>query len=159
MKLSGRPGKVKLHFEPAEVELLGVLLTELDEVVADEDADTEVGRRLYPAALPDDPDASRQFRELTEEALRSGRRERISACRAQLQDPPVPLDDEDVARSWLQVLNDLRLVLGTRLGVTEDGVPPPVSGPEETDDDAVAPYAIYDYLTGVQDLVVRALMR
>jgi Domain of unknown function (DUF2017) len=158
VKLSGRAGRVKLHFEPAEVELLGVLLGELDDVLDDtvEPGDAEVVQRLYPDALPGDDAASAQFGELTHEGLRTGRQERIAECRADLATLPVRLGDEDVARRWLQVLNDLRLVLGTRLGVTEDGVPEAV---DVDDDAAVAPYAVYDYLTGVQDLVVQAVMR
>ncbi len=154
MRLSGRPGRVKLHFDPAEAQLLDVLLGELADVVTEPD-DPAVGRRLYPDALPDDDAANAQFRELTHEGLRTGRRERIAACRAELQTLPVRLGDDDVARRWLQVLNDLRLVLGTRLGVTDDGVPEP----DDVDDEAgLAPYAVYDYLTGVQDLVVHAVM-
>ena len=153
MKVTGVPDEVELHLEAAEVELFGVLLAELDDVVAEPD-DGEVSRRLNPAALPGDEAASAQFRELTEEALRTGRQERIAMCRAELERLPVPLGDEDVGRRWLQVLNDLRLVLGTRLGVTDDGVPEPV----DADDESLAPYAVYDYLTSVQDLVVRALM-
>ena len=152
MRLSGVPDDVALHLEPAEVELFGVLLTELEDVVADTD-DTAIGQRLYPAALPGDDEGSAQFRALTEDALRSGRHERIETCRAELADLPVRLADADAARRWLQVLNDLRLVLGTRLGVTDRGVPEPAS----TDNAAVAPYAVYDYLTGVQDLVVQAV--
>lgn len=153
MRLSGRPGKAKLHLRPGEVQLLDRMLGELDGVVASAD-EPAVSQRLYPAAVPDDPAASEHFRELTENALRTGRQERIAACRTELAALPIQLGDPDAARRWLQVLNDLRLVLGTRLGVTEDGRPE--IDPEDTA--AMAPWAIYDYLTGVQDMVVQALM-
>ena len=54
------------------------------------------------------------------------------------------------------MLNDLRLALGTRLGITED----------DTGDDRSTratrtqrPRLVYYWLTAVQDSVVRALMR
>jgi hypothetical protein len=48
------------------------------------------------------------------------------------------------------VLNDLRLALGTRLGVTEDDYDRGPTG---------EPWVIYHWLTAVQDSVVTALMR
>jgi hypothetical protein len=49
------------------------------------------------------------------------------------------------------VLNDLRLALGTRLGITEDD-----DHVVERPDD---PRVVYYWLTGIQDAVVQALMR
>jgi hypothetical protein len=73
----------------------------------------------------------------------------LRACRAEL---PVDggrmlVDDEAIDR-WLRVLNDLRLALGTRLGVTEDS---------ELDDSQPA-VQVYSWLTAVQDLLVMQLM-
>ena len=60
--------------------------------------------------------------------------------------------DADGGQRWIQVLNDLRLVLGTRLGITE----------EDGDLDPAAPdfqqRSVYYWLTALQDSLVRALM-
>ena len=61
--------------------------------------------------------------------------------------------DEDQVLAWLGAINDLRLVLGTRLDVTEDlhetGVP--------EHDQRAGPFAVYAYLGWLQEQVVRAL--
>ena len=55
--------------------------------------------------------------------------------------------------AWLAALNDLRLILGTQLGIERDGDGEDVSG-----DDPQAPrYAIYHYLGWLESQVVDAL--
>jgi hypothetical protein len=61
--------------------------------------------------------------------------------------------NEDELLAWLSALNDLRLVLGTKLGATEDDDPEAIS-----DDDPLAPsYALYYYLGWLEEQVVEAL--
>jgi Domain of unknown function (DUF2017) len=73
--------------------------------------------RLYPDVRPDDAAWSAAFRDLVRGDLDDARREHIAAVEASLDARTI--DDTD-AEAWLHVLNDLRLVLGTRLGVVED---------------------------------------
>ena len=73
--------------------------------------------RLYPDVRPDDPAWSAGFRDLVRGDLDDARREHIATVEASLDARTI--DDTD-AEAWLHVLNDLRLVLGTRLGVVED---------------------------------------
>jgi Domain of unknown function (DUF2017) len=54
----------------------------------------------------------------------------------------------------LGALNDARLALGTRLGVTED---PEYESIADSDPDAGA-YAVYGWLTWVQDDLVQVLL-
>jgi Domain of unknown function (DUF2017) len=156
VKVTGRRGRLRLRLEPDEAQLLTNLFDQL-EAVDDEnfDPDDEVRQRLYPSAYPDDAEADVEYRSLTEASLRTERRERIAACRADLsRADDVDLADRDAGRRWIQVLNDLRLSLGTRLGVTED---------DDTQIDPTAPDAqprlVYYWLTAVQDSVVQGLMR
>jgi hypothetical protein len=154
VKVSRRRGRLRLHLEAPEADLLRRLFDEL-EAVLDGGADDAVLRRLNPAAYRDDDRAEADFRELTADALRGARDERIEACRADLaRSSDVDLGDPDAGRRWIQVLNDLRLALGTRLGVTEDEHP-------EIDphDPAAQPRLVYHWLTAVQDSVVQGLMR
>ncbi len=60
---------------------------------------------------------------------------------------------EDELVGWLGALNNLRLVLGTRLDVTEDLDFELL----EPDDDRRPAFALYHYLTWLQDEVVTAL--
>jgi Domain of unknown function (DUF2017) len=60
---------------------------------------------------------------------------------------------EDELTDWLAAINDLRLVLGTRLDVTED-----LSELDLAPDDPRTPsLAIYAYLSYLEEEVVRAL--
>ena len=80
--------------------------------------------RLLPDAYGDDEEAAQEFRRYTEGDLRAGKRANATAVLASL----APLAgrggrlvlDRDEADAWLGCLNDLRLVLGTRLEVTEE---------------------------------------
>ncbi|MCJ7709335.1 MAG: DUF2017 domain-containing protein, partial [Chloroflexi bacterium] len=73
--------------------------------------------RLYPPAFPDDPAAETAFRDLVRADLEDGRRDRLALVEATLE--ARSLDDAQAA-AWTGVLNDLRLMLGTQLGVTDD---------------------------------------
>ena len=61
--------------------------------------------------------------------------------------------DEEALSAWLGVVNDLRLVLGTRLDVTEEnserGFPP--------EDPRAPAFDVYRYLTWLQWQLVEAL--
>ena len=152
MKLS-RKGGLRLRLDPVEVSVLTTLLGQLGPTLAGDDGDDAVVQRLYPSAYPDDAEAETEYRSITESSLRAERLDRAQACVAELAEPEVDLSDPEDATRWIQVLNDLRLVLGTRLGVTEDD-------PEfDPTDPAEQPRLVYHWLTGVQDAVVQALMR
>jgi hypothetical protein len=59
--------------------------------------------------------------------------------------------DEDRMAAWMRSVNDLRLVLGTLLGVESDDEPPEV--PEELEH----LQAIYEFLGSLLDTIVHAL--
>ena len=77
--------------------------------------------RLLPDAYRDDPEAAGEFRRYTEQGLRSGK---VAAAQTVLATLPakggqVRLGPED-AQAWLRAINDVRLAIGTLLGITED---------------------------------------
>jgi hypothetical protein len=160
MKLSRRHGALRLRFEPFEVPLLVSLLEDFVARLREarsapgSSASDDVERRLFPSAYADDEAAS-EFRELTESVLREEREQRALACRDDLTavDTELTVTAEEGQR-WIQVLNDLRLVLGTQLDITEDDAPDVDPGDPE------APArSVYYWLTYLQDSMVRALMR
>lgn len=77
--------------------------------------------RLFPDAYGDNDEAASEFRRITESSLREGK---LATARTVLA--TLPTDggsirlDEETAQAWLSALNDVRLALGTRLGVTDD---------------------------------------
>jgi hypothetical protein len=144
-----------LRLEPDEAQLLLLLLDELTALLGDDaESNKDVLQRLNPAAYRDDPDAEAEFRALTEGSLRDVRDDRIAACQVELSaGGEVELADPETARRWLQVLNDLRLALGTRLGVTQDEQPD-----IDPRDPAAQPWIVYSWLTAIQDAVVHAVL-
>lgn len=83
--------------------------------------DDPVLSRLLPDAYRDDPAAAGEFRRYTDADLRAGKRANAQAVLASLPSDGGKLTlDRDQADAWLGSLNDLRLALGTSLGVTEE---------------------------------------
>lgn len=118
----------------------------------------EVLRRLFPDAYgADDPDASSDFRRFTERGLRDRKADAARAVLVSLapvegQGGRVHLD-ADGARTWLLALNDIRLALGTRLGVSDDRDDTVLAD----DDPARYAWAVYDFTTHLQETLVRSL--
>jgi hypothetical protein len=112
--------------------------------------------RLLPDAYGDDPEAAGEFRRYTEHGLRSGK---VEAARTVLATLPaaggrVRLSVGD-AEAWLRSLNDVRLALGVVLGITEDYERE--FGNLDPEDPRMAYLHVYDFLTFLQETLVRAL--
>ncbi len=112
--------------------------------------------RLLPDAYTGDAEAAGDFRRYTEQDLRSGK---VAAARTVLATLPegggqVRLSADD-AQAWLRALNDVRLALGVRLSVTEDFEERMAR--LDPDDPRTAYFWVYDWLTYLQETLVRAL--
>jgi hypothetical protein len=106
------------------------LLGQLD--VALESSPDDPGlRRLQPPAYLDDPDKEAAYRLLAGDELRTKRREAIDAVIATLERDELT---EDEVWLWLRSINAIRLVVGTRLDVSEDE--DSLVEPDEDDPDA-----------------------
>ena len=155
--------------KPADV------LDDLDKLLAEAEAQTAAEAGTGPAAAPrlpedpvlarllpdgyaDDPQAAGEFRKYTESSLREAKKYFAQTLLDTL--PPkggrVRLTG-DQARDWLRTLNDVRLMFGVRLEVTEDF--------EEQlaalapGDPKIAAFEVYGWLGAVQESLVRALDR
>ncbi|SEI16161.1 MULTISPECIES: DUF2017 domain-containing protein [unclassified Leifsonia] len=156
-----RDGRVSASFQPAEAQLLLSLAEEAVELAraaaATENGETDPAlRRLLPDAYPDDPEASAEFRRFTAAGL-ADRKERNA--RVLMDSLAAPSDhavrvvlDEDQASAWLRTITDVRLVLASRLGIHEDGDEGHIH-----DEESAMQRAVYDWLAGVQELLVLAL--
>ena len=144
------------RLEPAEAGIVGLLLDQLEQLL-DADADDVGGdpvmARLLPEGHRGDPELASDYRELTEASLRSGKADDLAMVRATLpaQGGEVRLDDEQ-ARAWLRTSNDLRLALGTRLGITAETEPP-----DDPAGDEGSQLTVYYWLTAVQGSLVDAI--
>jgi hypothetical protein len=115
--------------------------------------------RLFPDGYQEDPAAAGEFRRYTEASLRDGKRAAAETMLKSLSGDfgvkgEVVLDQNE-AQAWLRALNDLRLALGTRLEITEDSYDR-LAG-LDWDDPRYAMFAIYDWLTLLQDTLVNSL--
>ncbi|WP_328594691.1 DUF2017 domain-containing protein [Actinomadura macrotermitis] len=115
--------------------------------------------RLFPDAYREDGAAAGEFRRYTEMGLREGKREAADVVLDTLKgasDTGVEtVLDQAQAQAWLKALNDVRLALGTRLDIGEDWYDE--VGELDPGDPRMPMYAAYDWLTMVQESLVRAL--
>ena len=110
--------------------------------------------RLFPDGYTDDAEASADFRRYTEPGLRQQKREALRTAVQTLTQERVTLTPEQ-AEAWLRALNDTRLVLGERLGVTEEW--DELVADLEPEDPRLALFYVYDRLTYLQEMLVQAL--
>jgi hypothetical protein len=158
MKAFRRRGDdVVARLDPAEAGIVGLLLDQLEQLLAaaeDDVAGDAVLARLFPEGHRGDPRLADDYRELTESALRGGKADDLAMVRASL-----PTDggevrlDGDQAGAWLRTTNDLRLALGTRLDISEDTEPP-----DDITDENSQQLAVYYWLTALQGSLVDALV-
>ena len=142
-----RRGGFELNLPPEEREVLRSLPAQLREILPSEDP--AVGR-LFPPAYPHDPDNTAEFRRLVRDDLLAGHVEALHVMESTLDARRLT---EDQLVSWLGALNDIRLVLGTKLDVSEE------TYDREVPDDhpEAAGLALYFYLGWLEEQVVEAL--
>jgi hypothetical protein len=143
-----REGDFRLRLSAGERELLRELPAELLALLTAE-SDDPVLKRLFPPAYEDDAAEEIEYQRLMHGELVEGRREALRVLETTADCERLA---ENELHAWLGALNDLRLVLGTRLGVSEEVY--------ERDLDPRDPQAydlaVYAYLSWLQEHVVEA---
>ena len=140
-------GEYELRLTSEERDLLRPLPSQLRRLIGTDDPAL---RRLSPPAHPEDTASEAEYRELVGDDLERQRRQALETMEETIDSDRL---DEEQMSAWLASLNDLRLVLGTRLYVTEDlyedGIP-------ERDPRAPA-FAVYLYLGWLEEQIVAAM--
>ena len=110
--------------------------------------------RLLPDAYQDDDDAAMDFRRFTERSLRETKAAHARTVGEVLErsGEKVTLSDQEQA-SWLGFLNDGRLAIGTRIGLTDDNHAEIAALPDE--DPRAGLLDFYDWLTYLQESLVQ----
>ncbi|WP_116952662.1 DUF2017 domain-containing protein [Jiangella endophytica] len=123
--------------------------------------------RLFPDGYREDSEAASDFRRFTERGLRDRKAATAATVLASLATadgagPPAKSRekirielDQDESEAWLRTLTDLRLALGTRLGVAESDEDDWLSLDEN--DPRRHVHDVYDWLGWVQETLVRTL--
>lgn len=144
-----RVGSVfELKLSAQERELLRSIAPQMREIFDSEDDD--VLERLFPVAYPEDNDRETEYRLLVRDELRESHLKALATLEATASAEHL---EEDELDTWMRALNEVRLVLGTRLDVSEDDV----SRPKDPSDPRTSGYAVYDYLTWLQGEIIAAL--
>ena len=140
-----RNGQLELRLTPQEQAVLGHVAGQLREAIVSS-AENPMLRRLFPPAYVDDAEKEAGFQALARDELLESRLAALDDVEAALSDRVM---DADRASGLLRSCNALRLVLGTRLDVSEDEDPD-----IDPDDPEAATWALYYFLsTLVAELV------
>ena len=122
--------------------------------------DGDVGISDDPAVarlLPDayhDPDDAREFRRFTENDLRQSKMQHAMTVVEEIErsGEKVAVTSTD---SWLGLLNDARIAIGTRIQISEDNHEELAGLPD--DDPRSGLFHVYDWLTFLQESLVRCM--
>ena len=142
--------RLVIEFDGQEAELLVLLARQLEQFVDDRAAhDDPLAGRLFPEAYRDDPDAAAEFRRYTRQALRGYKAEGADDLATALTASPRVELGRTQADRWARSLTDIRIMVGTRLGLDDDE--------SEVPDGLIG--EIYGWLTELQGGIVAALER
>ncbi len=119
------------------------LARQLDEEL---ESDNPGLHRLFPTAYADDPERDAGYQVLARGELIDGRRTSLTTV---IETAEADEFDGDTLDAWMRVVNDLRLVLGTNLNVSEsvDWSPPP---------ELESMYVVYQWLSILLGHIVEA---
>ncbi len=145
------PGRYRVAIPEPEQELLRTLVPQLRDLLTTDDPSLT---RLFPTAYADDPERDAGYQALVRDELLEKRFASLDVLEATIDaaDGHRELSGDELS-AWMRALNDLRLVLGTRLDVTEDDDAGDI---DPSDPDAPA-WAIYHYLAMLLTFVGDAL--
>jgi hypothetical protein len=150
------------RFTAVDAQVLRQCVAELAALLTETlDRDDPAVERLFPDAYPEDPDDEAEYRRFTEADLKTAKLDQARTVPSDLlaSGGEVHLDEQG-ADLWLRALTDVRLALGTRLGVQDD-----TDIQSELDDAVlrdptstrVGQLSVYAYLSLLQESLVGAL--
>lgn len=140
-----RGGGIKVKLEPELRRLVGTMVEQLRELLLVDEG--EELTRLYPNAYPDDAEREAGYRAVVHDQLLMQRLDALDLVAATLETDLLTVDEAD---AWLTSINQIRLVLGTRLDVSEDDH---IVDPDDPD---VSGHVVYQVLSFVLDSLTDA---
>jgi hypothetical protein len=143
-----RAGDFEVKLPAEERAVLEALAPQLRELLGGDLADPNL-RRLFPTAYAEDAERDRGYHALVRDVLADRRRAAIDTLLATLDERRLT---EEQLTAWMGAVNDLRLVLGTRLDVSEE-----TELGDDPDDPDTALLALYTYLGFLLEQIVDAL--
>ncbi|HEX7095493.1 MAG TPA: DUF2017 family protein [Acidimicrobiales bacterium] len=136
---------IEVSLPDEERDLLAELSAQLRQMLLD-DEDPNL-RRLYPNAY-DDPRADEEYRNMVRGSLVEGRLAALDTLDATVREKVLT---EEQLGCWMGAVNNLRLVLGTRLDVREDEIDFDPNAPD------ASARAVYHYLGWLLEEIVTVM--
>jgi len=142
-----RDGLYAVKLDPGVRAVLVTMAEQLSPALSPNDPMT---RRLFPPAYAADGDqgAEREYRNLVDGALIN---HHVEAFAVVAETANAETLSESELNAWLSAVGSMRLVLGTRLDVSEDMAPP------DPEDPTAPEYALYELLGQLQYLIIEVL--
>ena len=141
-----RDGTFQLRISDDERDLIASLASQLRELLVSDETDGL--ERLFPPGYANDADREQEYQQLTHDELLTKRLASVDVVEQTVTQTSLT---EDQLNAWMGAVNDLRLVLGTRLDVTED------RDDIALDDPRAPAFAVYQYLTHLLGEILNAL--
>ena len=141
-----RDGTFQLKLTDEERDLVASLAEQLRELLLSDQP--EGVERLFPPGYSNDEERETEYRLITHDELLEKRLASVDVLEQTVTQTSLT---EEQLTAWMGAINDLRLVLGTRLDVTEDMERVAI------DDPRAPALAVYQYLTYLLSEIVQAL--
>ena len=143
-------GAFRINLSADERDTMLRFVDQLEEVLSAEHTDPRL-RRLFPTAYHENPDLDAEYQGYMRDELSQSRAASIATVREVLgSEDPI---SESQLYAFMMVLNSLRLVLGTLLGVSEDED----SDDIDEDDPSFGQAQLYGYLGWLLEWTVDTL--
>jgi hypothetical protein len=142
-----RDGRYTVRLDPNLRTVLASVAAQLGPMI---DAGDEATTRLFPPAYLGDDQAGEEagYRSLVDGALRNHHHQALGVL---IDTVRADVLSEDEMDAWLSSIASMRLVLGTRLDVSEGMEPPAPGDPSEPE------YAVYDLFGELQFAITEVL--
>ena len=141
-----RDGSYEVRLPAGERQVLADVLPQLRAALQGDASADPAFKRLFPVAYAQDPEHEAEYRELVGDELLTKRLANVDTVLATIEADRV---SEEELFAWMGAVNDLRLVLGTRLDVSEE-----TDLDVGTEHPEAAAYALYAYLGWLLELLV-----
>ena len=141
-----RDGTFQLKLTDEERDLVASLTAQLRELLLSDQPDGV--ERLFPPGYANDEERQTEYELITHDELLEKRLASVDVVEQTVTQTSLT---EEQLSAWMGAINDLRLVLGTRLDVTEE------MESVALDDPRAPALAVYQYLTYLLSEIVQAL--
>ena len=138
-------GTYAVDLDPEVRQLVGSFVEQLRELLA---TDSDLLARLFPPPYGDDEERNAGYAVLAGAELREHRLAALNQVSEHLDAAEL---DEEQLMAWMRSINDIRLVMGTMLGIDDETGPPP------GDSEDAAAYGVYEFFGALLETIVAAL--